>query len=142
MSALTRFLSRLIGLFLILVALSLAGRRQATVETLTALTHNPPLLLVLGIVFLCAGLAIVLSHNIWSGGALPVIITLIGWITLIRGLLLLFLAPETLAALLETAHLDRLFYVYVAITLVLGAYLTYGGFRAKQAGRLAITTSR
>lgn len=140
MSALTRFLSRLIGLFLILVALSLAARRQATVETLTALTHNPPLLLTLGVVFLCAGLAIVLGHNVWSGGVLPVIITLIGWITLIRGLLLLFLAPETLAELLETVHLDRLFYLYTAITFLLGAYLTYGGFRAKQASRFDITS--
>jgi hypothetical protein len=140
MSALTRFLSRLIGLLLILVALSLAARKQATVETLTALTHNPALLLALGIVFLCAGLAIVLSHNVWSGGALPVIITLIGWITLIRGLLLLFLAPETLAALIETVHLNRLFYLYAAITFLLGAYLTYGGFRAKQASRFDVTS--
>jgi hypothetical protein len=71
---------------------------------------------------------------------LPVIITLIGWITLIRGLLLLFLAPETLAELLEIVHLDRLFYLYVAITLLLGTYLTYGGFREKQASRFDITS--
>jgi hypothetical protein len=49
---------------------------------------------------------------------------------MIRGLLLLSLAPETLAGLLGTIHFDRLFYPYIAISILLGAYLTYGGFRA------------
>jgi hypothetical protein len=72
MLPLTTCLSRLIGLFFILVAVPLVAHRQATVETLTALVHNPPMLLTLGMVFLAAGLAIVLSHNVWSGGVLPV----------------------------------------------------------------------
>jgi hypothetical protein len=28
---------------------------------------------------LLGGLAMVLAHNVWSGGPLPVIVTLIGW---------------------------------------------------------------
>ena len=51
MSPLTTFLSRLIGLFLILVALPLVTHRRETVETLTALVRNPPLLFILGMVF-------------------------------------------------------------------------------------------
>jgi hypothetical protein len=27
----------------------------------------------------CAGLAVVVAHNVWSGGALPVVVTLVGW---------------------------------------------------------------
>jgi hypothetical protein len=123
------FLSRLIGLFVILVALPLAMHKQATLETLTALVHNPPLLLILGMVFLATGLAIVLNHNIWSGGVLPVIVTLIGWVTLLRGLLLLSLSPEALAGLLGIVHYEQLFSLYIVISLVLGAYLTYSGFR-------------
>jgi hypothetical protein len=123
------FLSRLIGLFVILVALPLAMHKQATLETLTALVHNPPLLLILGMVFLATGLAIVLNHNIWSGGVLPVIVTLVGWVTLVRGLLLLSLSPEVLAGLMGIVHYEQLFSLYVVISLVLGAYLTYSGFR-------------
>jgi hypothetical protein len=40
------------------------------------------------------GLAIVIGHNVWSGGALPVIVTLFGWIILIRGVVLLFPSPS------------------------------------------------
>ena len=45
------------------------------------------------------GLAIVLLHNYWSGGALTVIITLLGWLTLIKAVLLLVLPSTKLVAL-------------------------------------------
>lgn len=128
MSRLTTFLSRLIGIFSILVALSLVTHRQATVETLTALVRNPPLLLMFGMVWLIAGLAMVLGHNVWSGGLLPVVVTIVGWLFLIRGLLLLFLPPEAAVGLFSGLHFDQLFYLYVGITLIFGVYLTYGGF--------------
>ena len=127
----TIFLSRLVGLFLILVALSVLTHRVATEETLMALAHTAPLLFILGMVFSIAGLAIVLSHNIWSGGVLPVVVTLIGWVTLIRGLLLLFLSPDTVVGLLAMSHFERLFYFYAGISLAISAYLTYGGFRSR-----------
>jgi hypothetical protein len=44
MSPRTLFLSRLIGLYCILGALSMMTRRQATVETVTALLQNPSMM--------------------------------------------------------------------------------------------------
>jgi hypothetical protein len=99
MSPRTFFLSRLIGLYCILVALSMMTRRQGTVETVTALIQNPSMMLILGVITLAAGLAMVLAHNIWSGGALVVVVTLVGWITLIKSLFFLFLPPEMEAGL-------------------------------------------
>ena len=132
MSPRTLFLSRLIGLYCILIALSMMTRRQATVETVTALLQNPSMMLIVGIITLAAGLAVVLAHNIWSGGALAVVVTLVGWITLIKSLLFLFLPPEMEAALfLRQLHYQQLFYLYGSISLVLGVYLTYGGFRSR-----------
>jgi len=84
MSSRTIFLSRLIGLYCIVIALSMMTRRQATVETVTALLQNSSMMLIVGIITLAAGLAVVLAHNIWSGGALVVVVTLVGWITLIK----------------------------------------------------------
>ena len=131
MSPRTPFLSRLIGLYAILVALSMFSRGQASVETVAALLQNPSMVFVLGVVMLAAGLAIVLAHNIWSGGALVVVVTLVGWMTLIKSLVFLFLPPEMEARLfLERLHYQQLFYFYWALPLVLGLYLTYGGFRS------------
>jgi hypothetical protein len=132
MSSRTIFLSRLIGLYCIVIALSMMTRRQATVETVTALLQNPSMMLIVGIITLAAGLAVVLAHNIWSGGALVVVVTLVGWITLIKSLFFLFLPPEMEAGFfLGQLHYRQLFYLYTAISLVLGVYLTYGGFKSR-----------
>ena len=131
MSPRTVFLSRLIGLYCILVALSMITRKQATVETVTALLHDPSMMFVLGVITLVSGLAMVLSHNVWSGGALAVIVTLVGWGTLIKGLFFLFLPPGMEAGFfLRQLHYQELFYLYGGISLGLGIYLTYGGFKS------------
>ena len=132
MSPRTIFLSRLIGLYCILVALSMITRRQATLESVTALLHNPSMIFIVGIITLAGGLAMVLAHNIWSGGALAVVVTLVGWITLIKSLLFLFLPLEVEAGFfLRQLHYQELFYLYGAVSLILGIYLTYGGFTSR-----------
>src|ERR1700722_8974780 len=129
MSPRTPFLSRLIGLYAILVALSMFSRGQASAETVATLLQNPSMVFVLGVVMLAAGLAMVLAHNIWSGGALVVVVAVVGWITLTKSLLFLFLPPEVAAGLfLGQLHYQQLFYLYGAFSLVFGVYLTYGGF--------------
>ena len=130
MSALTRFLARLLGLYCILVGLSMFAHKRASVEMVTALVHSPAALFTTMVFTLAAGLAMVLGHNVWSGGALPVVVTLVGWLTLIRGLVLLFLTPGTVGDLPVALHYEQLFYLYAAIALILGVYLTYGGFRS------------
>jgi hypothetical protein len=129
-SRLTVFLARLIGLFALVMALAGAVRRQATLATLDAIVHSPDMLLVLGMIALVVGLAMVLRHNVWSGGAAPVIVTVIGWIMVLRGGLCLFLSPDAMSALLEAVHFEDMFYVYMAVILALGLYLTYAGFRS------------
>ena len=61
MSPRTTFLSRLIGLYLILVSLSMATHKHATVETMTALIYNPAALYVIGVFAMAAGLATLLG---------------------------------------------------------------------------------
>ncbi|HWY59481.1 MAG TPA: hypothetical protein VNZ03_33765 [Terriglobales bacterium] len=132
MSPRTLFLSRLIGLYCILVTLSMITRRQATLESITALLHDPAMMFVLGAITLAAGLAMVLAHNLWSGGPLVMIVTLVGWVTLVKSLLFLFLPHEMEASFfLEQLHYQELFYVYGTLSLVLGIYLTYSGFKSR-----------
>lgn len=131
MSRLTLFLAKLIGLFTTVVGVCIGLHKEQNVTTIDALAHSPDVLLVFGVIALLAGLGIVLSHNVWSGGTLPVLITLLGWILVLRGVVLLFLPPEALAGLLEAMQFERLFYAYMGLTIVLGVYLTYSGFGSK-----------
>jgi len=133
MSPRTAFLGKLIGLYYILVSLSMLRHKQATVEMVTALVHNPPVLFVTGLLVVAVGLALILAHNVWSGGALPVIVTLFGWVTLIKGLLFLFLSPETTSVFfLGELHYEQFFYFYVGFCLLLGIYMTYAGSRQQR----------
>ena len=130
MSTRTVFLARLIALYCILAGLSMFLRGQATVDAVAGLLRDAPLMVVLGVVTLSAGLAMVLVHNVWSGGALAVIVTVIAWAMLIKGVLFLILTPEAEAELfLKGLHFQQFFRVYAAIALAVGVYLTYGGFR-------------
>jgi hypothetical protein len=127
MSRLTVFLARLIGLFVVVVVAALLVRGHATAEMAVA---NGPVLLVWAMISLACGLAMVLGHNVWSGGALTVVVTLVGWLILAKGLMLLLLTPEALTRLLERMQYGEHFQVYVAPALLLGLYLTWAGFTA------------
>ena len=87
-------------------------------------------MVIFAIIALAGGLAIILTHNIWTGGALPILVTLIGWVMVIRGVLFLFLAPETTLRILAAIQFERLFYIYLGIPFALGLYLTYLSFSA------------
>ena len=128
----TRFLARLIGLYCLLAALAMALQREAWVATVTAIVHDAPLMLLLGVVVVAAGLALVLAHNVWSGGALPLIVTVIGWLTLLKGVMFWVLPPAAAADFyLERLHYGQLYYLYCAVSLALGLYLTVAGFAGR-----------
>ena len=133
-SARTTFLCKLIGLYCILIALSMVTHKQATVDVVKAILQSPPLGFIVGAMAMVAGLAIVLCHNVWSGGAAPVVVTIIGWAALIKGLLFLILPPNAQSGMFIGAnHLERLFYLYAAMSIALGAWMTYAGFTQHRA---------
>lgn len=131
MSRLTIYLGRLIGLFLLIAALAMFLDRDSVIEMATALIDDRALLLIVGMVTLGIGLAIVLGHNVWSGGLLPLLVTLFGWSQFLRGLALLLLPAEAQIAFFQVMRLEDFFYLYAGIPLVLGAYLTYAGFTSQ-----------
>ncbi len=127
----TIFLSKLLGLYSVLVGLAMLAHRHASVETIQAMVHNAPVLYLAGVIALAAGLAMVLVHNVWHGGVLPVVVTLVGWISLVKGLVILFLPAQLAGRCLLAGHYELHFYLNAAIAIIVGAYLTYAGFTSK-----------
>ena len=132
MSESTRFLARLIGLFALVMVIAIAVRGSEIVGTMVA---DPALMFVVAMVTVAAGLAIVLVHNVWSGGVLPVAVTLVGWWILIKAVWLLFITPATLARLMEQLHYREHFYWFLVPALVIGVYFTWAGFASAGRGR-------
>jgi hypothetical protein len=127
MSRLTVYLARLIGLFTVLIIADLMLHGSAVVDSAVA---DKPLMFTYAIISLGLGLAMVLGHNVWSGGALPVVVTLVGWLILAKGLLLLFMAPEALSGMYARMQYAEHIYLYLAPSLLIGLYLTWAGFAA------------
>jgi len=77
------------------------------------------------------GVAMVIGHNVWSGGALPVVVTLVGWLVLAKGFLLLVLAPDAVSAMVQRMGYAEHYRLLLMPALVLGLYLTWAGFASQ-----------
>lgn len=98
MSPLTIFLGKFLGLTYLLTCVVCMAQPNATLEAAKSMAKDTGLLLVSGIFTMSAGVAVVIGHNIWSGGALPVAVTVLGWLMLIKGIALMVMPPRMLLA--------------------------------------------
>src|SRR5580700_7649938 len=129
----TVFLSRLIGLVALIIAVPMVIDKQSMMSTFGLVVEDRCLLLVLGMASVVAGAAIVLLHNVWRKGLWPLVVTLCGWVLLLRGVLILFLPADVISSLIGTLHVGDYYYAYAAIPLIVGAYLCLRGFTASPA---------
>jgi hypothetical protein len=87
------------------------------------------LVYLFGLADLAAGLAIVLTHNVWVANW-RVLITLIGWLMLIRGAIRV-LAPETIMGFAaKVIRNKQMIPAAGVVTGVLGLVLCYFGYAA------------
>ncbi|MDI9818727.1 MULTISPECIES: hypothetical protein [unclassified Legionella] len=121
---LTIFLAKVIGWYFVIVSLFMLTRQEATKSLIADVLAQRALLFFMGIVTLIIGLLLVLSHNVWVMGW-PVIITLIGWLVLISGILRL--TSSKLTTKIGNWWLKNPAYLVVAavIYLLIGLYLLY-----------------
>jgi hypothetical protein len=124
----TIFLSRLLGLYLIAISVGMLVNKRRTLATLDEMARSGPWMLFSGMVAAAAGLAIVLGHNEWSGGTLVVAVTLFGWAALLKGVSLLLVPPEQMAAAYKGLGFERFFHVWMGAVLVIGLWITLDAF--------------
>jgi hypothetical protein len=122
------FLARLIGPVMALVGVSVLANEAAFRKLAQEFLRSPALIFLSGMILMPAGLAVVLSHNVWVANW-PVIITLLGWIAVISGAVRVF-APD------RATKLGKNFLTYnytmgaAAFWVIVGATLCYFGFRS------------
>src|SRR5271157_3932298 len=130
MSPLTVFLGKFFGLSCVLMCAVLVARPKESLEAIASMMESPGLVLGTGIFTMGGGVAMVVGHNVWSGGALPVAVTLLGWVTLIKGLVLMATPPRALTAFSRALHSPARFRLYMAAALAFSAWLTVTAFLA------------
>jgi hypothetical protein len=124
----SKMIAGLIGPTLIAIAVSLLVQ----IGTLTALieqgARDPALIYVSGILIFVAGVAIVRTHNRWTS-RWPVLVTVVGWLALLGGLLRM-LFPTWLGQLaLGFAPRTGSISAAAVVLLVIGVFLFAKAYR-------------
>jgi hypothetical protein len=125
----TAFLARLLGLFILAIAAAILINRRGIIAAFESLSQHGDTLLLAELIGLGVGLAIVLSHEVWTN-VLGVIVTLLGWFIFLRALILLLLPPEKIAEIFALVAWPQRAETYAIISLVIGILLTIAGFAA------------
>ncbi len=120
------FLAQVMGLFLLIIAVSMLFKKQRMELLLNELIASPAGIFIIAVITLIIGILLVISHNIWVADW-RMVITILSWLTLIAGIIRLFL-PEFIVKAAHVVRLNSVYYTACFIWLVLGTYLSYIGF--------------
>jgi uncharacterized protein YjeT (DUF2065 family) len=90
-------------------------------------TENPPAIYLGGLVALAIGFLLVSFHNNWVRDW-SVIITILGWAALIKGLFLLVLPKLSIKTSNAFREIKKLLPVWATIVIILGTLLCWLGF--------------
>ncbi|HWQ86644.1 hypothetical protein [Brevundimonas sp.] len=128
----SRFLAGLIGPTLAVISLGLLLNLARLPELVDQLSAGWALIMIAGVVTLMAGLAVVLSHNVWKGW--PAIVTAFGWLAVVGGTARI-LFPSQIADIAPTLITGGgpLVPVLIGVCLLLGLFLSWQAFRPVRA---------
>jgi hypothetical protein len=121
------FLARLIGPLLLAVGAGILIDPKPFRTIAGEVVRSMTLIYLFGLFDFAAGLAIVLTHNVWTANW-RVLITLLGWLMLIRGAVRI-LAPETIMGYAaKVMRNKKVIPISGVVTGVLGLVFCYFGY--------------
>jgi hypothetical protein len=122
------FIAKLMGPILCVVAISILFDEKSIRAMAKDVFGSHALLYIFGIVDLLLGLVLVTVHNVWVLDW-RVIITLIGWISIVRGLVRILFTPYVMKNAPKLFRKQGLLMGVAIVMLILGAVLSYYGYR-------------
>lgn len=123
----SRFLARLMGPTLLAMSAAMLVNREAMLQIAAQVANDYAVIFLSGIVLFVCGLAIVHAHNVWSGW--PALVTALGWLAIIGGLIRMFLFPYASEIASRFTATPVTILVAAGSMLALGAFLTAKAYR-------------
>ncbi len=122
-------LARIIGPYMLIAAIAIYANRSAYDRLIDDIEDQPLLLMVIGAFTLILGLLMLQFHNIWSLDW-RVLVTLIGWITLIKGALAI-ISPQIFVKIAKHYKSnDTVLNIQATIAVFFGIFMSYMGYFA------------
>lgn len=120
------FFAQLIGLYLLISSIGELIYQPRYRKLIHEAIASPMLIQVTGSMNLLFGLIILVLHHVWVA-EWPIVITIIGWVLLIRGILRLF-APHVCIHFAKWLLENRGLLLTSWIEFIVGCYLVWVGF--------------
>src|SRR6516225_2633299 len=123
------FLARLLGPLLLLPGIGMLANPRVFRAMASEVVGNVTLIYLFGLIDFAAGLAIVLTHNVWVPNW-RVLITLLGWLMLVRGAARILFTDRVMEFAKTIVRNKRIYPISGAVVGVLGLVLCYFGYLA------------
>lgn len=120
------FLAKAIGLYFVIISLSILIKTERFQDIIKKFIDSDTEMLTSGFFTLILGIIMVLFHNVWTLDW-RVFVTLISWIVMIKGILLINYPPTIWKRLVEFYH-SRNLRIIAVIYLVVGLWFCWKGF--------------
>jgi hypothetical protein len=127
----TRMFARVLGPFLVISCVTAVVRASDMRALVTDFGANPVWPWVTGAFILAGGLVIVALHQYWRGAA-AIIVSLTGWLLVLRGLFLLTFPTAFMSMANSVLGASVLWRSVCACFALIGLYLTYVGWMSAQ----------
>ena len=124
------WIARLIGPVFVAIGLGVVLNRTFYAAAVGEAVRSPVLIYLSGIAALVAGLAVLNGYRAWNADW-RVIVTILGWLMVIGGVLRIVL-PRITTSIATTLYSGTIALAIVGvIVFIVGAYLSFEGYRAK-----------
>jgi hypothetical protein len=122
----TIFLSKVIGIFFIITSIAYLINPHHCKKVIHDITSSYGLSAFCGSIGIILGTIIILCHNLWVN-YLEIVVSLIGWLILITGLVFVFFPKSISHRAKKMHHHHGLIWINLILLLV-GIFLSYMGF--------------
>ena len=87
-------LAQIFGTIFLVLGLSMFLNKRWTSLVVERITEDEAILWIAGLITITMGSSIIVLNNIWTSG-LPLLVTILGWLTLIKGAFILIFPKST-----------------------------------------------
>ncbi len=121
------FIARILGIFYLTAATGMILNRKFYRHFMEEFCGNPVIIFFSGMLALIIGLVIVLTHNKWEADW-SVIITVIGWIGLIKGVWIIIFPNSITRVMRFYKEKEYSLLIHSTMAFILGVCLAFFGF--------------
>ncbi len=120
------FLAKVFAIYFLVTGIIMLLRKEVMMRFIKEIEHNPALITLIAFITLIIGALLVASHNVWQQDW-TVLITIFAWITLLAGIIRLAF-PDFIIKMAGKMANNSTYYTATIITLIIGLIFSYYGY--------------